>query len=166
MLDAGVFQIWRRCSTTIAHRALPVREWPALSIPWTTARSNAVFAVCSRFGGVCTGCCGRAGQMILGEGDVELLNAGVFQVWRHRSATTAHRALPVRDEWPIPGMPWQLHCQMQLLQCAADVADPALGAETGWADGVGGCAVLLNAGVFQMLRRRSTTTAHRALPVW
>ncbi len=33
---------------TTAQRALPVCEWPAAGMPWGTARSNAVSAVCSR----------------------------------------------------------------------------------------------------------------------
>ena len=66
LLNAGVFQIWRRCLTTTAHRALPVCEWPALGMPWGTARSNAVSAVCSRRGGACTWGCGRAGQVVCG----------------------------------------------------------------------------------------------------
>ena len=34
-----------------------------------------------------------------------MLLAGVFQVRRHCSATTAHRALPV-CKWPALGVPW------------------------------------------------------------
>ena len=34
-----------------------------------------------------------------------LLNAGVLQMWRRRSATTAHRTLPV-CEWQALGMSW------------------------------------------------------------
>ena len=44
----GEFQRRRQHSATTAHRALPVCEWPALGIPWGTARSNAASAVCSR----------------------------------------------------------------------------------------------------------------------
>ena len=49
----------RQHSATIVHRALPVCEWPALGIPWGTARSNPASTVCSRGGGACTGGCGR-----------------------------------------------------------------------------------------------------------
>ena len=41
----GAFQRRRQHSATTAYRALPVCEWPALGIPWGTARSNAAFAV-------------------------------------------------------------------------------------------------------------------------
>ena len=62
----GAVQRRRQHSATTAHRALPVCEWPALGMPWATARSNAASAVCSRCGGACTGCCGRAGQVVCG----------------------------------------------------------------------------------------------------
>ena len=58
------FQRRRQELATTAHRALPVPEWPALGIPWATARSNEDSEVCSRSGGFCTVCCGRAGQVI------------------------------------------------------------------------------------------------------
>ena len=48
---AGVLQRRRQHSATRAHRALPVCEWPALGMPWGTARSNPSSAVCSRSGG-------------------------------------------------------------------------------------------------------------------
>ena len=63
-------------------------------------------------------------------GSAVLLNAGVFQMWRRRSATTAHRALPVSD-WPALGMLWAIARYMQTLQCAAAVDEPALGAAAG-----------------------------------
>ena len=60
----------------IAHTALPVREWPALGMPWATARSNTASAVCSRFGGAaCAGGCGRAGQVVCG-------GCGFAGLWR------------------------------------------------------------------------------------
>ena len=62
--DSGVFQRWRLCSATTAHRALLVCVWPALGISWGTARSNAASAVPRRCGGSCTGCCGRAVQVV------------------------------------------------------------------------------------------------------
>ena len=64
LLNAGVLQMWRRRPATTAHRALSVCEWPALGIPWGTARSNAASTVCSRRSAACTGCCGRAGQVV------------------------------------------------------------------------------------------------------
>ena len=60
----GDFQRRTQHSATTAHRALPVCDWPALSMPWGTARSNAAPAVCSRCGGACTGGCCRAGQVV------------------------------------------------------------------------------------------------------
>ena len=41
------FQRSRQHSATAAHRALPVGEWPALGMPWGTARSNAASGVCA-----------------------------------------------------------------------------------------------------------------------
>ena len=58
----------RQHSATTAHRALPVCEWPALGMPWGTARLNAASAVCSRGGGASTGGYGRAGQVVCGGG--------------------------------------------------------------------------------------------------
>ena len=102
--NAGRFQMWGCCSATTAYRTLPLNEWPALDILWGTARSSRASAVCSWCEGPCTGCCGRAGQVWFVGGAV-LLNAGVFQMWRHHPATTAHRALSV-CEWPALDMPW------------------------------------------------------------
>ena len=62
----GDSQRRRQHSATKAHRAVPVREWPTLGMPWGTARSNAASAVCSRCGGACAGGCGRAGQVVCG----------------------------------------------------------------------------------------------------
>ena len=89
LLNAGVFQmqVWRRRSATAAYTVLSVCEWPALGMSRATARSDAASAVCIRCAGACTGCCGRAGQVI-SEGGAVLLNAGVFHMCRHRSATT------------------------------------------------------------------------------
>ena len=88
-------------------------------------------------------------------------------MWRCHSATTAHRALPLCER-PALVMPCHesLQGQMQPLQSAVDVVDPALGAAAGLGRlFVVGGAVLLNAGVFQMWKYRSATTAQRALPV-
>ena len=65
LLVCGDFKRRRQHSATKAHRDLPVCEWPALGMPWGTARSNAASAVCSRGGGACTGDCGsRAWQVV------------------------------------------------------------------------------------------------------
>ena len=66
LLNARVFQVWRYCSATTAHRAPPVCDGPALGISWATARSNAASTVRRRCGGACTGCCGRVGQVVCG----------------------------------------------------------------------------------------------------
>ena len=69
----------------------------------------------------------------------------------------------------VSGQPWARHRptkgQIQPVQCAAGVLGPALGAAAGLGRWFVGGAVLLNAGVSQMWRRHSATTAHRALPV-
>ena len=41
-------------------------EWPALGMPWATARSNASCAVVSRSGGACIGGCATAVQIASG----------------------------------------------------------------------------------------------------
>jgi len=41
-----------------------VCEWPALGMPWGTARSNKASIACSRCGGACTGGSGRAVQVV------------------------------------------------------------------------------------------------------
>ena len=48
--NAGVFQAWRRCSATTAHRALSVCELSAIGMAWATVMSHAASAVCSRCG--------------------------------------------------------------------------------------------------------------------
>ena len=159
-----VFQVlWRRRSATTVHRALPVyEEWPALSMPWPTARRNAALAVCSRCGRAYTaGCCGRAGQVVWGGASIrELCSCGA-------AARQSQRTEPCQY---VSSQSWAcyepLQAQMQPLQCAAGVVEPALGAAARlgrWF--VKGGAVLLTAGVFQMRRCRSATTAHRALAV-
>ena len=40
LLVCGDFQERRQYSATTAHRALPVCEWLALTMPWGTARSD------------------------------------------------------------------------------------------------------------------------------
>ena len=65
LLNAGVLQqLWRCRSPTTAHTALPVCGWPALGLPWATARSNTASEVCSRSSGASTGCCGGAEQVV------------------------------------------------------------------------------------------------------
>jgi len=60
----GDFKRRRQHSATFTHRALPVCEWPAVGMPWGTARSNAVPAVHQRCGLHFTWGFGRAGQVV------------------------------------------------------------------------------------------------------
>ena len=93
LLVCGDFHRTRQHSATTAHRVLPVREWPVWSMPWAAAKSNTASAtVCNRCGGACTGCCGRAGQVWI-MGVAFLLKRIVFQMWRCRSAATAHNTI-------------------------------------------------------------------------
>ena len=63
----GDFQRRRQYSVTTVHRALPVCEWPALGMPWGTARLNAAAnAVYSRCSGACALVYVRAGQVVCG----------------------------------------------------------------------------------------------------
>ena len=65
LLNAVLFQMWRRCSTTTAHRTMLVCQWPALGMPWATASSNEDSAVCSKCDGAgTTWCCSLAGQLV------------------------------------------------------------------------------------------------------
>ena len=61
-----------------------------------------------------------------------LPDCGDFQMKRQHSATIAHRALPA-CEYPALDILWGTVSQMQPLQYAAGVAEPALGAFTGLA---------------------------------
>ena len=75
--------MWRRCWATTAHRTLPVCGWPALCMPWTTARrSNLLSALCSRCGGACTGCLSVSGYL------VRLTNGSRFEWHRQNSSNT------------------------------------------------------------------------------
>ena len=62
----GGVQRRRQHSATTAHRALPVREWPTLGMPLGTARSNTTSVMCNRFGGACSGGCGKDGPLVCG----------------------------------------------------------------------------------------------------
>ena len=53
LLNTEVLQMWRCHSTTTAHKALPVCEWPALGMPWDAATTNTASALCSRCDEVC-----------------------------------------------------------------------------------------------------------------
>ena len=64
----GNFQRRSHYSASTAHRALSVREWPALGMLWGTARSNAAPAVCSRGSGACTGGYGRVAVHVVSGG--------------------------------------------------------------------------------------------------
>ena len=60
----GDFKRRRQHSATTAHRALPVCGWSALGMLLGTIRSNEASDVCSRFGGACTGGCGRGAVQV------------------------------------------------------------------------------------------------------
>ena len=124
-LVCGAVQRRSQHSATTGYRALPVCEWPTLGMPWGTARSNAASAMCSRVGGACTG--GPAagpGRWFVGVAVLPV--CGAVQRRSQHSATTAHRALLVCE-----CQPWACHGalqgQMQPLQCAAGVVEPAVG---------------------------------------
>ena len=72
----GAVQRRRQHSAITAHRALPVCEWPALSMPWGTARSNAASTVFSRVGWACYGACGRGAVQVVCGG------CGFAGLWR------------------------------------------------------------------------------------
>ena len=121
----------RRRSATTAHRALPACEWPDLSMPWATARSNAASAVCSRCHQASdTGGCGRAVQVVSGGCGF----AG--EEWRFCRGGDSTRQ-PQRTEpcQCVSGQPWAcLDAQqghMQPLKCAEGVVEPAMGAAAG-----------------------------------
>ena len=96
----GDFQS-RQHSATTTYRALPVCEWPALSVQWSTTRSNSASAVCSRCGGACTGAALGLGRWFVGVAVLPVY--GDFQSRQH-SATTTYRAL-ILCEWPALSMP-------------------------------------------------------------
>ena len=97
----GGFQGRRQYSATTVHKALPVCVWPALGIPWATARSNVASAP-----GVVEPVLGAAaglGRWFVGGAVLPV--CGDYQRRRQHSTTTAYRALPV-CEVPALGMPW------------------------------------------------------------
>ena len=125
-------QLRRRRSATTVHKALPLSELPVQDMPWASARSNAVSAVCSRYAGACgTGCCGRAGQVVCGAAVLPI--SEFFQLRRRRSPTTMHRALPV-CVWPVLGMKFGTAMRNTLWQCTPGVVKPTQNVlRQGWA---------------------------------
>ena len=151
-------------SATTAHRALSVCEWPALSMPQGSAKSNAASAVCSRCGGACTGGCATDGLLVFRDYGF----AGqVVQLFR--GANSTRQPQRTGSCQCVSGQPWVYHGalqgQMQPLQCAAGVVGPAWGAAARLGRWFVGLAALPFCGDFQRRRQRSATTAHRALPV-
>ena len=117
-------------------------------------------AVCSRCGRACIGCCGRSGQVVYGVAVLPL--SGVFQWRRRSSATIVHRALPV-CVWSVLGMAWATAGS----NVASAVSSRCGAACTGCCSQLVFWVVILPlSGVFQLRRRRSATTVHRALPVY
>ena len=151
----------RRCrSATTLHRALPVCELTVLGMPWGTARSSAVSAVCSRCGGACTGCYCGPGRCF---GRVAVLPlSGVLQMRRRRSATTAlHNAVPVCDgpALAMPGGTARSNTVFAVsIKCGGSYTHWVL--RPGWAGGLVGLWFCRFCGVFQSRRRRSATTVH------
>ena len=160
----GDFHRRRQHSAPTVHRALPVCGWPALGISWGTVRSNAAFALLRKFGGACTGGCGRAEHVVCGD------CCAVFLVCRDFQRTGSIRQPQCTEPCQCVGdQPWAscgaLQGQMQPLQCEVGMEGPALGAAAwpgGWFSGVAFWPVC---GDFQRRRQHSATTAHRALPV-
>ena len=164
LMVCGDAQRRRHHSVTATHRALPVCEWPALGMPWCTARSNAASAVRSRCGGACAGGCRRAGQVVCGGFQfcrfVEISRGG-------GSTEQSQRTEPCQC---VSGQPWACHGalqgQIQPLQCTAGVAGSPLAVIEGLGGWFVGRAVFLFCEGFQRRRQHSATTAHRALPVY
>ena len=138
--------------------------WPALGMPWDTARANAAaFAVCSRCGGLVAG--GAWGLVWAWAGGLQF---GPFLGFGSGSGTTRQ---PQRTE-PFHctyGQPWACHGtlqgQMLPLQSAAGVTGYCLAGLGGW---VRPGLVVWGLAHFWSLAsvwHHSATTAHRALPV-
>ena len=116
--ECGDFQSRRQHSAITAHTALPVCEWPALGMPWDTARSNSACVVSSRCNGACTRGCSRArfwGVRFCRL--VEISRGG-------GSTRQPQRTEPCQC---VSGQPWACHGalqdQMQPVQYAAGVVD-------------------------------------------
>ncbi len=125
----GAVQRRRQHSATTAHRALPVCGWPALGIPWGTARSNAIGAACSRGGGASTGGGGRSEKEVCG-------GCGFAGLWRfpaeEEAALGNQSAQSPASVWVAsPGHAvGHFKVQMQPVQWSAGLVEPALGAAT------------------------------------
>ena len=156
----AVSQLWRRRSAATAHSALPVCEWPALDKPWSTARSDAVSAVCSRRGGACTGLVlllSGLGTWLVGV--AVLLVSGSFSIVVDNSAqswATVRVACPgnILDHYKLKcslcsvnWLWWSMHWVLR----------------PGWTGG--GLWWLWYQGISQLWRRRLATPLPRALPV-
>ena len=131
MLLSGVFQFRRRYSATTVYRALPVCGWPALGMSWGAARSNAASALCTSCEAPGTGGCGSAEQVVCGG----CRFAAEWRICRGGGSTRQpQRTEPCQcvssQSWACHGA---LQGQIQSLQCAAGVEEPALGAAAGWA---------------------------------
>ena len=104
-------------------------------MPWSTTRSNADSAVCSRFGGALAGAAqGRAGGLwgLRFCRSVESSRGGGST--RQPQRTEPCQCL-VGQLWACHGA---LQGQKQPLQCSAAVVGPALGLQRGWASGLWG----------------------------
>ena len=106
----GEFERRSHYSATTAHRALPVCRWPALGMPWGTARSNAASAASSRTGGACTGGGGRgAVQVVCGGCGF----AGLLRFPEEQAALGNHSAQSPASVWVAsPGYAMG-HCKVK-----------------------------------------------------
>ena len=122
----GGVQRRRQHWVTTAHRALPVCEWPALSMLWGTARLNSACVVCIRCGGACTGGCGSTGQVVCGggcgsAGQVVVCGGGGFAgLWRFPEEETelGHQSTQTRASVRVasPGHAMG-HCKVKCSLC-------------------------------------------------
>ena len=116
------FQLRKFHTATTVHRALPLCPWPALGMPWATARSNAASAACGRWCGACTGGGGRGAVQVVRWG------CGFAGLWRFLKEEAAFGNHSAQSPTSVSGQPWACHRpiqgQMQPLQCAGGVVEP------------------------------------------
>ena len=162
---SGIFQLRRRNWATTVHRALPMCGWPALGMPWGTAKWNAGSAVCSRCGGACAWSCGRTGQVVVC-GGCSFAAFWSFLVMEAQPGNHSAQS-PASVCVVSPGYDIEL-CKVECSLCGVQQLWWRLHwvLRQGWTAGAMlGVRFCLYWGGFQLWRRRSATTVHRALPV-
>jgi len=133
----GDFQRRRQhYSATTAHRALPLCDWPALNMPWGTERLNEAFAMYNRCGGACTGCCGKARQVVGG-------GHGFAGLWRfpdEEAALSNHSAQSSASVWVVSPGHAMGHCKARCGLCSVQQVwwILFLMLQHGWAGGLWG----------------------------